>query len=257
MPEVSIVMAVFNGSRTICKAIDSIVGQTYTDWELVIVNDASTDNTLEIVNSYIGKHDNICCITNDSNLGLARSLNRGIAVAQGRYVARMDDDDVCRPTRLQEQVEFLRNNPKVDVLGTAALLLREDGTRIGEYRMPETHEEVWRALPKKNPFLHPSVMMKKTFLDATGGYDESLRRKEDYDLWARGSKNHVYHNLQTPLLDYRVKDSKPLKAAFYSFMVRLRNGVRGGYIISGAFWAFVVLGVNLIRNLGYRQPSHR
>jgi glycosyltransferase involved in cell wall biosynthesis len=257
MPEVSVVIAVHNGEKTLHSAVDSIINQTFSNWELIIVNDASTDNTADIVKSYQEKYDNIIYIRNTRNSGLAKSLNSGIEAASGRYIARLDDDDICFPARLEKQYRFMEKHKNIDVLGTGAVLINNNGEMIGALLMPESDMEIRRQIPKLNPFIHPSVMMKREFAISTGGYDARLKRKEDYDLWARGINKHKYHNIAEPLIYYRVKRSKTFYTDMYGFWIRLRNAYRGRYLLTGIFWAIIVLSQNVLRKLGYRQKFMR
>ena len=253
---VSVVMASYNGSKTISLAIESIASQTYTNWELIVVDDTSTDDTLSIVKGFESKI-NIKIIQNKVNLGLARSLNRGIAAASGDYIARMDDDDVSRPERFEKQIEFLQNNLDVDVLGTGVFLVDASFQGIGEQNRPEHDSEIKDALCKYNPICHPTVMMRRSFVERFGGYDEALRWKEDYELWGRAASSSKYHNLQEPLLDYRVKKSKTLKAVPTSVRIRVQNGMLRGCFLKSLYWAVLYVLSSVARKFGYTQKAHR
>ena len=123
MATVSVIMSVYNEEATIAEAIESIIAQTYTDWELIIINDCSTDGSPEIVRRYAREQNRIRIFENEHRLGLAASLNKGIKAARGKYIARMDGDDFSYRERLEKQVTFMIDNPVVDVLGTGAELI--------------------------------------------------------------------------------------------------------------------------------------
>ena len=170
-------MGVYNGSQTIVNAIGSIINQDFLDWEFIICDDASTDDTWEVLSQY---HNNpkIIVIRNDKNQGLGYSLNQCLSLASGKYLARMDADDVSYPNRLREQFEFLESNPEIDVLGTYATFARWGVLR--PVVKPVLND--WLA---GSCVIHASVMMIKKRLISAGGYDPKALRIEDYDLWLR------------------------------------------------------------------------
>ena len=257
IPKISVVMAAYNEEQTIRSAITSILEQTFADWELIIVDDTSTDSTSTIVKEFQEKDQRIRLLVNQSNLGLAASLNRGIAIARGKYIARMDADDTSYPDRLHLQKEFLETNQEIAVVGGNADLADELDNVIRSTKMPRTPEEINRLIVKMCPLIHPSVMYRLDFIQKMGGYDERLRRKQDYDLWLRGIRTHNYANVGDTIIRYRFQTSKPLATDLYGFYVRLMNAHRRRDYLGGVFWAFVVLGVNVMRKFGYRQRMHR
>jgi GT2 family glycosyltransferase len=176
-------MAVLNGERHLREAIDSILRQTFTSFELIVVDDGSTDGTAAILQSYVDPRLRV--LTNTVNQGLSRSLNAGIALARGRYIARLDADDVAHPERLAKQVDFIERYPDVSLLGAWCTLVDDDGRRIGERRGPCTDAEIRWTLQFCTPFAHSSVMFRRPSGSAGGPYDESLVYAMDYDLWSR------------------------------------------------------------------------
>jgi len=256
LPLVSVVLASRNGSKTIASAIESIVNQSYTNLELIIVDDESTDNTYKIAKEFDSKIT-IKIIRNEANLGLARSLNRGIGATSGDLIARMDDDDISLPERIYAQVRFMNEHPDVDVVGTGVILVDASYKAIGIQNKPESDKQIKQAICKENPFYHPTVIMRRSFIERVGGYDEKLRRKEDYELWGRAANSSKYHNLQEPLLHYRVKQTKTLKAVPASVRVRLRNGLLMGCFFKSLYWAVLYVLISVARKYGYTQRSHR
>lgn len=257
VPIVSVVMAAHNEEPCIATAIGSIIDQTFTDWEFIIVDDGSSDATTEIIRRFQSCHDRIKLIVNEMNIGLAASLNRGIALSQGKYIARMDADDISYSERLQLQVKFLETHPEIAVVGGNANYVDETVGFLRKSNMPTTPKEIKRAIAGMNPLIHPSVLCNRDFLQAMGGYDERLCKKQDYDLWLRGCDVYQYANIEKVIMSYTVQLSKPFTTDMYGFYVRCINAYRRRNYAKGFFWAFVTLGSNIMRKFGYRQISYR
>jgi glycosyltransferase involved in cell wall biosynthesis len=199
-PRVSVVMGVHNGERFLAEAIDSILHQTFADFEFIIIDDGSTDHTDDIL---ARSSDRRLRIFRQSNVGLTRSLNRGLGLARGEYLARMDADDVAHPGRFEAQVGFLETHPNVVAVGTG---YRQADLTRGHARdvvPPLDNASIRRAMIAGNPLCHPSVMMRKAALDAVGGYDESFRYSQDYELWSRLAQVGQLANLPDILLTRR------------------------------------------------------
>src|SRR5438046_7283926 len=199
-PVVTVLMAARNGAAFLCEAIESILGQTLSNFEFVIVNDASTDNTRAIIQSYNDRR--IRLIENASPMGLAASLNRGVEVANGTYIARMDQDDISFPHRLERQVQFLETHQDVCVCGSWAGLIDEGNSPHGVRRKP-SGDEISAGYWLTSPIIHPSAMIRRAQLGDLR-YDETLRCTEDYDLWFRLARHGKIDNIPEPLLSYRV-----------------------------------------------------
>ncbi len=201
-PTISVLMGVYNEEAYLEKAIDSILGQTFEDFEFLIVDDNSTDQSPTIVESY--KDDRIQLIRNDTNQGLTASLNRALDRAKGTYVARQDADDISEPWRFERQVSFLERNDDVALVGTGAYLIDSDDNvvdkRIG-YCTP-TFEDFL----EKSHLVHGSILARRSVLKDLGGYDEFFRYGQDYDLWLRLSKHHKISNIPKPLYRHRIHD---------------------------------------------------
>src|SRR5688572_11820056 len=179
-PVVSVIMPVYNCSEYVHDAIESILGQTFTDFELIIIDDASTDNTKQVVKSFADPRINL--IEKSDNSGLSSSLNMGIDIAKGEFIARMDGDDISLPERLQKQVEFLRVNPKVILCGSWFQIIP------GNYTIehPLTDEEIRIAFLDYCAIGHPTVMFNGSLLRSSGlKYNQAIEHAEDYDLWTR------------------------------------------------------------------------
>ena len=182
-PLISVLMPVYNAEKYLHEAIDSILGQTFSDFEFIIVNDGSTDSSREIILGY--KDSRIKYVENEDNLDLAKSLNRGLAEARGEFIARMDADDISLPDRFAIQINIMQTY-KVDICSTAVQVVDGNGNIIGAI-CPQNRAESDLAadfLCDSHPFLHPTVMIKRSALEEVGGYNPD-RYIEDFDLWVR------------------------------------------------------------------------
>ncbi len=202
-PTISVVMSVYNGERYLREAIESILNQSFSDFEFIIINDGSTDKTEEIIESF--KDVRIIYIKNPSNLGLSKSFNIGIRQARGQYIARMDADDTSEPDRFEKQLDYLNKNEEVGIIGSVVTLIDERGRRLKKQNRPAEHIKIkWHSL-FSTPLIHPTVMARANILK-DNPYDETLTNSEDYELWSRllFVTNTRLANLREPLLLYRV-----------------------------------------------------
>ncbi|MGJ0344510.1 glycosyltransferase [Aliarcobacter cryaerophilus] len=223
MIDVSVLMSVYNSENTLSKAIESILNQSFKNFEFIIIDDCSTDKSYEILKEYENKDCRIKLYQNEKNLGLAASLNRGLKLCNSSLVARMDSDDYSYPERLEKQYNYFLNNKNIDVLGTAIALIDSNGIRYNDYFFPTTHEDIVKRLNKSSPFAHPTVMYRKSLIFYVGGYDESLKRAQDYDLWKRLRNNAIYANLDEVLLLYTLSLNKSFKSILYELRVSLKE----------------------------------
>ena len=206
-PKVSILMCVYNGETYLQKAVESILAQTFKDFEFVIVDDGSTDSSWYILTEYRKKDARIVLIQNEDNLGLEKSLNKGIAATKGEYVARQDADDISLPNRLQLQVDFLDAHPEVGALGSAVEFIDPNGTVLRQLELPTDDESIKSLLLINNCLWHSSMVIRKSLLQKLGGYDEKMLHAEDYDLWWRIGRNSRLATLPEILLQYRLDNS--------------------------------------------------
>jgi len=203
MPQVSIIMGVYNGERTLEASLCSILNQTFTDWEFIICDDGSTDHSYSILSNYAKQDSRIILLQNRTNHSLAASLNKCLEIAQGELIARMDADDISDPRRLEVQVEFLKQNPKYALVGTLVSLFNDNGNwgHRGRFGEP-TKTDVFLS----KSFIHPTIIIKKTALIAVGNYTVSnlTYRAEDYDLFCKLYFNgFIGFNINERLLFYR------------------------------------------------------
>lgn len=249
MPKISVVMSAYNEERNIGNAILSIQNQTFKNWELIVIDDGSNDKTLAIIQKIATLDDRIISIKNKRNLGLAKSLNKGIDISKGKYIARMDADDFSLPKRLELQFKFMEKNQDISVLGTGASYIDINGNKLLDVCFPENHESIIKALFKSSPLLHPSVLMRSSFIKSLDGYDESYYRAQDYDLWLRGKKIGRYHNLQKSLIRYTEREKFSFKSIRDSFRIRVRHANNIIELILLLFWLIVGMIKRIIRSL--------
>ena len=198
---VSVLMSVYNGEEYLKAAIDSIIEQSYSDFEFIIIDDGSTDSTHKIISNYDDKR--IVCIHNEKNLGLTPSLNIGIKAANGKYIARQDADDISLADRLKKQVVFMEEHPEIGVLGTQMDVINEKGEKTNVYNLPCKHSEiVWQLLFGRS-FAHPSVIIRKKTLDLIKGYNPDFIHSEDLALWTSLVGLTKFANLSDRFVSYR------------------------------------------------------
>lgn len=198
MAVVSIIMPTYNRADTIVMAIESVLNQTFRDWELLIVDNGSTDNTAEIVQNYSSQEARIkyFSVPKSTSGGISEYLNFGIRIAEGKYIARLDDDDEwCNAEKLTKQVNFMEANIDFVIVGSGAIMI--DGKRREMYRFfkRETDSEIRKKALMANPFWHNTVMFRKDAAKSLGGYD-NLKFVEDWDLWLRLGKLGKFYNFK-------------------------------------------------------------
>jgi len=200
-------MPVHNGQSYLREAMDSVIGQTYQDWEFLIVDDGSTDDTPRILNEYSRRENRIRIVQNPSNLGISMSLNKGLAVASGTFVARMDADDICLPSRIGKQVDFLESHPSVGICGTWVQPL--GGRKETMVRYPREHDLITCTHLFTPALAHPSVMMRRDTLEKHGLlYSTQFPYAQDYEFWVRCSHHTRLANIDEVLLILRQHENK-------------------------------------------------
>ncbi len=200
-PKITILLPVYNGNKWIEKSIRSALGQSFNDFELLVINDCSTDNTEQIVSSLVPQDQRIIYLKNGKNLGLAETLNIGLGLAKGEYIARLDaDDEWIDMDKLKKQVSLLDKHSDYLLVGTGAIVVDEDGEEITRYLLPKTDSEIRRKILRMNCFIHTSVLFRTKIVKEIGGY---LHEKilEDHDLWLRLGRVGKFANLP----EYSVK----------------------------------------------------
>ncbi|WP_082826276.1 glycosyltransferase [Croceicoccus estronivorus] len=204
-PKISVAMSVYNGERFLAEAIQSVLIQTFGDFEFLILDDGSTDSSRAIISSAAARDSRVRAISRE-NRGLIASLNQLLDEARAPYIARMDADDICKPKRFERQVAFLESHPDYGVIGTWTDDIDEDGApyRITAADLPTTHEAFVQAIENEAPLIcHPAVMMRREVVLAAGGYHAAFRHCEDLDLWLRLASMTKLASIPEHLLLYR------------------------------------------------------
>lgn len=200
-------MPVYNGSRYLGQAVDSVLNQTFSDFEFIIIDDASTDKSAEIIDEYAKKDQRVRVIKNERNLGIAKSLNKGLRESHGEYIARIDDDDIWSDKeKLRKQAGYLGQNPDCALVGTAMICVDADSQEIGRVQFATQDQKIREKILLANQFSHPSVLIRKKYLDESGFYSEEKKYQhiEDYELWLRLGKKYKLANLPDYCLKYRI-----------------------------------------------------
>ncbi len=238
-PAVSVLMGVHNGAPWVARAVESVLGQTLPDLELIVVDDGSTDATPALLAAV---RDPRLLVERQARAGLTLALNRALARARAPLIARLDADDTALPVRLERQLAFLVAHPEIGLLGSAARVVDEHDQEMTVIRPPEDDGAIRRALIRRNPFVHSSIMLRRALAAAAGGYDPSFEVAQDYDLWLRLAPLTAMANLAEPLVTRRLvagrvtaaRDDERLRA---EARARWRAVRRGAYPPWGALFA--------------------
>jgi glycosyltransferase involved in cell wall biosynthesis len=217
-PLISVVMAVYNEAGQLERTLESIYGQTCDDYELIIVDDCSTDETWRVLNA--NQHPRLKLHRNERNQGQTASLNIGIGMAAGKYIARHDAQDVSAPERFVKQAALLDANPNVALVGSQVEWIDDTGAVVREFAYPTRHESIIERMREKNSFGHGAVMIRRAALDEVGLYREAFLLAQDYDLWLRISGRFEVANL--PEVLYRMRFSTRMASI-------ARNGEQNAY----------------------------
>ena len=218
-PLVSVIMAVYNAEKHLEDSVLSVLGQSYSNFEFIIIDDGSTDSGYEMLQKFSLQDKRIKLIKINVNIGLTKNLNIAIQIAEGDLFMRMDADDICILQRMEKQVDFLLTHPEVDIVGSAIEEIDEHGKSFEKKIFyPETHLECLKFFRKRDPLAHPAVMMRKRFIVKAGLYNEAYRTNQDTYMWLQGFLNGcIFANMNEVLLKFRITDS------FYN---KRRNGIK-------------------------------
>lgn len=247
----SVLLPVYQGDDPdfLGQALDSLVEQTAQPGEVVLVNDGPLTEAQEDTIRFNESRLLIRRCGNESNQGLAASLNLGLSHCQFEYVARMDADDLCAPERLEQQLKFMQANSRVDIVGTFVMEIDNKGAKGAIRKMPPQHNELLSKL-WTCPLLHPTVMFRKALIESVGGYDPSLRRRQDYELWFRCAQHGAtFANIPQVLFYYRfdrnaLKKQPPLLA-----LQQGRIGYQGTSALGLAYWKRLACFAPFVRSL--------
>jgi glycosyltransferase involved in cell wall biosynthesis len=199
----SVLLPVYNGARTLSAAIDSVLSQTHAEFDLIVIDDASTDASADVIRAYAERDERVRPVYHDRNHGLAATLNEGLELSEASLIVRMDQDDESLPDRLATQTAFMDAHPNVTVSGSFVYHMGRTPTHDRLVQFPTDPLDVRTTLRRHNCLYHPAVIMRREQIVALGGYRADFKNAEDYDLWLRVAKRHDLANIPVPLLRYR------------------------------------------------------
>jgi len=252
--KISAIMPVFNAEKYLRQSIESILNQSYKFFEFIIVNDASSDNSLKIIKAYAKIDKRIKIISNTNNIGEAASRNKGIFNATGDFIAIVDSDDICHKDRFLLQTSLLNKHKNLVVVGSNIELINNKNIVFGIRKYPLSDKQIRKTIPYKSPFAHPSVIIRKSALESSGYYNEELVTACDYDLWFRLLENGEGMNLNKFLLKYRLhKDQSKEK----QFKLTISNTIliQRKYLFSKKYFSFFRLFFHLFFSLLLIVPN--
>ncbi|MBL7196754.1 MAG: glycosyltransferase [Candidatus Omnitrophica bacterium] len=205
-PRISVIMSVYNSERYLREAFESILNQTFSNFEFIIVDDGSTDKSWEMLKEFKVKDSRIKLIKNENNIGLTKSLNKALRICRGEYIARQDADDISLPNRLEKELSFLEKNREYGILGSAYREKDEEKDTVNKPKVMLClrDKEIRKNIIKFNPFCHSSVLFRKKIIGTIGYYNEQFKYSQDYELWFRILKYHKGANLEDVLIYRRL-----------------------------------------------------
>jgi glycosyltransferase EpsE len=234
--KLSVIMPVYNGMPYVSKAIESILNQTFRDFEFIIIDDGSTDGTADVLHQFYEKDPRIKIFTFNENKGRGYCLAYGVSVAKGELIARMDADDISLPYRFEKQIKYLDEN-YLDIIGSWVKEIDETGNFKRLIKMPVNHDEIVKAI-WSCPFIHPTILAKRESLLKAGNYDPKLRNHQDYELWFRCVMDGLrMGNVPEYLLELR-KSSNSLKEKKKNAFLQVKLGLKGCKKLNLGFVAY-------------------
>ncbi len=260
MKKVTVLMSVFNDIDYLDAAINSILHQTFSEFEFLIIDDASKDGSSEVLDRYAELDSRIRLIKNNRNMGLGYCLAKGVKESKGELIARMDSDDIAVLNRLELQIKTFNEKQNLDILGGAAIDIDEKGNEIGYRRPPLEHNKIVKYI-WTCPIIHPTVMFKKKSILEVGSYSADIRRRQDYELWFRAVAGRLkFSNLKEYLLYYRLTDNYYKKNNLRVQIDQMKIGLKGNRLIGSSYIAYIGVIVPVIKSLTpqcIRKPIFR
>lgn len=245
LPLVSILLPVFNGEKYLEECLKSIALQTYTNWELVIVNDGSIDRSDEIIVAFIKLSKNHVVYINLVHKGLPACLNIGVKQTKGKYIARMDADDIMLPERLEMQFTFMENNPKIGLLGSNVTEIDKNGNKLRVAKFPLKDNEIKRKMLKGSSISHPTVFVRREIF-VENPYEEIYPSPEDYELWVRLLDKINFENLPEALIMKRIHSDQITQKKYRSMMYQKMMILTKYIFEKKAFVGIIILPKDLI-----------
>lgn len=242
-PLVSVVITTYNRASYLERAVRSVLGQTYKNMELIVVDDCSVDETPKILKELSVKNRQVIFFSNSVNIGTVESANRGIKKAKGKYIARLDDDDYwCDPQKLEKQVGFLEKNPEYGLVGGGMIKVNESGKEIARLIFPESDEDIRKVILVSNVFVHSTVVFRKDIFEKIGGYDKAFSFGfEDIELWLRLGNHGRFYNLRE----------------FFTYYLDREFSKSGSAFRSEKFRRMAFLKINMIRKYKNMYPGYK
>lgn len=221
-PLVSVIIPCYNCEKFVEKAVRSIMAQTYSNLEIIVINDCSNDNTRNILLELQQEDNRIIYVENEFNMRLPKTLNKGIAISRGEYIARMDADDISLNSRIETQINFLLKNRDIDMISANYRVMDEfDNITSISSSLPTEHNSIINRLSWQSPFAHPLVIGKRSFFNNLGGYDENINYAEDYEMWIRAwLAGYKFANINEVLLYYRYHNNQMTDKKFNNYNAR-------------------------------------
>lgn len=251
-PEISVVMSVYNGIPYLDTAIKSILAQTFDNFEFIIIDDVSTDGSVELIKNYANIDKRIITVFNTQNQGhlsLGYNLAKGIELAKGKYIARMDQDDIAFDTRFEIQKKFFDENNDIDILGTWSIDIDEEGNTLRQRNYPIQHKDIVKII-WTDPIIHPSVMFKRESILKIGNYSSNSGMRDDYELWFRAVKNGLkFSNIPQALMYYRFASDYNKKKNFKLTFKQAIIGIKGCWSIKASPIAYIGVIIPLFRSI--------
>lgn len=255
--EVTVLMAVHKVHDYLGEAIESILQQTYKDFVFLIVDDGSTDETAHILEKYQKQDARIRVHRCQDNQGLGYALCEGVKLADSEFIARMDDDDIALPNRLEKQLSYLKSHPDIDILGTSVTEIKLSGEVSRQRNVPTEPEDIARLI-WACPILHPTVMFRRSKILEIGNYNPKLRRRQDYDLWFRAVAAGLrFANLNTPLVQYRFSEATLRRNSLRAAWQQLGIGWRGCRLTKAPLVAYIGIWVPFLTALIPAKCQHQ
>jgi glycosyltransferase involved in cell wall biosynthesis len=248
-PALTVLMSVHNGLPHLKLAIESILKQSFQDFEFLIFDDASSDGSSSVLAEYAKRDSRIKILTNQQNMGLGYNLARGVELARGYWIARMDADDIALDNRLELQMAYVRQNSNIDILGGYALDIDENGHFLSERRVPTTHEEILKLI-WTNPFIHGTVLLRRDAILKIGSYSSKIRKRQDYELWFRCARTGLkFANLPVPLISYRFTEKTFKRNNLQVLIPQVLMGWQGCWMVKAHPIAYIGVTKPLILGL--------
>lgn len=247
-PKISVLMSVYNGLPYLTESIESILAQTYKDFEFIIIDDCSNDGSYKVIEEYAKNDSRIKIIQNKERAGLGANLKKGVDIAKGEWIARMDADDISLPQRFIKQMDYITKHPNTDILGSYATDIDENGNSVGIRKVPLKHDDIIKYI-WTCPIIHPTAFLKKSALIKADSYG-SEKRRQDYALWFRCAAIGLnFANLPEPLLKYRFTDNYFCRNNLNALLYQVRLGWHGCLLVKAPKIAYIGVCIPLVKGL--------